>query len=76
MRSPGRILLLLLVLHCKTKSVEAQLPFYTDDPAVTAQGWWHFELFNERDALQYLQYPNLQQNTLNCKLNYGLPYNL
>jgi len=76
MHPPGRTLLLLLIAHCTTKSVEAQLPFYTDDPAVTAQGWWHFELFNERDALQYLQYPNLQQNTLNCKLNYGLPYNL
>ncbi len=53
----------------------AQLPFYTDDPAVTARGKWHFEFFNEFDALQ-LQYPNLRQNTANYKLNYGLPYNL
>jgi hypothetical protein len=53
----------------------AQLPFYTDDAAVTDPGKWHFEFFNEYDALQ-LQYPNLKQNTANFKLNYGLPHNL
>src|SRR6202163_2917124 len=53
----------------------AQLPFYTDDPAVTERGKWHFEFFNEFDALQR-QYPNLRQNTANYKLNYGLPHNL
>jgi hypothetical protein len=53
----------------------AQLPFYTDDTAVTKPGKWHFEFFNEYDALQ-LQYPNLKQNTANFKLNYGLPHNL
>ena len=53
----------------------AQLPFYTDDPAVTERGKLHFEFFNEFDALQ-LQYPNLRQNTVNYKLNYGLPFNL
>jgi hypothetical protein len=53
----------------------AQLPFYTDDPAVTEPGKWHFEFFNEHDALQ-LQYPNVRQNTANYKLNYGLPFNL
>src|SRR6266478_613572 len=52
-----------------------QLPFYTDDPAVTERGKWHFEFFNEFDALQH-QYPNLRQNTTNYKLNYGLPHNL
>jgi hypothetical protein len=55
--------------------LHAQLPFYTDDPAVTERGEWHFEFFNEYDALQ-LQYPNLKQNTANFKLNYGLPHNL
>jgi len=55
--------------------VTAQLPFYTDDPAVTERGKWHFEFFNEFDALQ-LQYPNVRQNTDNYKLNYGLPLNL
>jgi len=54
----------------------AQLPFYTDDPAVTDKGKWHFEFFNEFDALQLPQYPNLRQNTANYKLNYGLPHNL
>jgi hypothetical protein len=53
----------------------AQLPFYTDDPAVTDPGKFHFEFFNEYDALQH-QYPNVGQNTSNYKLNYGLPRNL
>jgi len=53
----------------------AQLPFYTDDPAVTERGKWHFEFFDEFDSLQ-LQYPNLRQNTVNYKLNYGLPHNV
>jgi hypothetical protein len=61
---------------CVTKPLSAQLPFYTDDPAVTERGKWHFEFFNEFDALQDPQYPSLQQNTANFKLNYGLPYNL
>jgi hypothetical protein len=55
--------------------VVAQLPFYTDDPAVTPKGKWHFEFFNEYDILQF-QYPSLRQNTANYKLNYGLPFNL
>ena len=55
--------------------LRAQLPFYTDDPAVTEKGKLHFEFFDEFDALQ-LQYPNLRQNTANYKINYGLPYNL
>src|SRR5262249_41749933 len=53
----------------------AQSPFFTDDPAVTERGKWHFEFFNEYDVLQ-LQEPNLRQNTTNYKLNYGLPFNL
>jgi hypothetical protein len=36
----------------------------------------HFEFFNEYDFLQHRQFPNLRQNTVNYKLNYGLPYNL
>jgi hypothetical protein len=55
--------------------LHAQLPFYTDDTGVTERGKWHFEFFNEYDALQ-LQYPNQTQNTANFKLNYGLPHNL
>jgi hypothetical protein len=71
-----RCALLLLFGLCATKSLRAQLPFYTDDPAVTEQGKWHFEFFNEFDLLQRPQFPNLRQNTANFKLNYGLPYNL
>ena len=52
-----------------------QQPFYTDDPAVTERGKWHFEFFNEYDVLQ-LQFPTIRQNTMNGKLNYGLPHNL
>lgn len=67
--------LLLLCACWITPPALAQLPFYTDDPAVTERGKWHFEFFNEFDLLQ-LQYPNLRQNTANYKLNYGLPFNL
>ncbi len=65
---------LVLVLGLCTP-LHAQLPFYTDDTGVTDRGKWHFEFFNEYDALQ-LQYPNVRQNTANFKLNYGLPHNL
>src|SRR5437588_11490647 len=58
-----RVVLLLLacVLYLSGR-LHAQLPFYTDDTGVTEPGKWHFEFFNEYDALQ-LQYPNLRQNT-------------
>ena len=75
MRFPARVLPLLLCALWIERPLLSQLPFYTDDPAVTERGKWHFEFFNEFDALQ-LQYPNLRQNTANYKLNYGLPYNL
>jgi hypothetical protein len=77
-RSIRPILCLLLPLACTCcicGRLSAQLPFYTDDPAVTERGKWHFEFFDEYDALQ-LQYLNLKQNTANFKLNYGLPHNL
>jgi hypothetical protein len=72
---PARFFLLLFCGFWITKPLVAQLPFYTDDPAVTEKGKWHFEFFNEYDVLQ-LQYPNISQNTANYKLNYGLPFNL
>jgi len=71
-----RIVSLFLVALSLAAPVFAQLPFYTDDPAVTERGKIHFEFFDEFDALQPPQFPNLQQNTANYKLNYGLPYNL
>src|SRR5689334_7391809 len=76
MLGPVRILLLLLAGVCSAKPLLAQLPFYTDDPAVTEPGKLHFEFFNEFDALQSSQHPNLRQNTANFKVNYGLPYRL
>jgi hypothetical protein len=54
----------------------AQLPFYTDDPAVTARWKVHFEFFNEYDSLHGSQYPDLHQNTANFKVNFGLPHHL
>ena len=72
MHFPARSLFLLLSI---AEPIVAQLPFYTDNPAVTEPRKWHFEFFNEFDALQ-LQYPNIRQNTANYKLNYGLPFNL
>ena len=58
------------------KPLEAQLPFYTDDPAVTEPGVLHFEFFNEFDGLQSSQFPDLRQNTANFKVNYGLQHRL
>ena len=71
----ARSLILLFCASWFAEPLAAQLPFYTDDPAVTETGKWHFEFFNEFDVLQ-LQYPNVRQNTANYKLNYGLPFNL
>ena len=75
MRLTLRFLLPLFCVLCVCVPLCAQLPFYTDDTGVTEPGKWHFEFFNEYDALQ-LQVPNLRQNTANFKLNYGLPHNL
>jgi hypothetical protein len=69
------LVLLLGSMLCVRGQLHAQLPFYTDDTAVTEPGKWHFEFFDEYDALQ-LQYPNQRQNTANFKLNYGLPHKL
>jgi len=67
---------LVLWMFCNAGPALGQQPFFTDDPAVTEPGKWHFEFFNEVDGLQSSQYPNLRQNTANFKLNYGLPHNL
>ncbi|HTT05379.1 MAG TPA: hypothetical protein VMF64_08820 [Steroidobacteraceae bacterium] len=55
-------------------AIKAQMPFYTDDTEVTALGTLHIESFDEIDALQSSQYPDLRQNTANFKLNVGLPF--
>lgn len=61
---------------CHAAAATAQMPFYTDDPGVTEKKVIHFEFFNEFDGLQSSQYPNLNQNTANFRLNFGLPHNL
>jgi hypothetical protein len=75
MLAAARLVPFLLCTLGFARTLLAQLPFYTDDPAVTDRGKFHFEFFDEYDALQ-LQYPNVRQNTSNYKLNYGLPGNL
>lgn len=76
MRTWSRILFGALCAACCSWPLLAQMPFYTDNADVTDNGTLHFELFNELDALQSAQYPDLRQNTLNYKLNYGLPHGL
>src|SRR5262250_2500694 len=75
MRTFLRAIVLALIAIYAT-SLLTQLPFYTDDPSVTEPWKLHFEFFNEFDALQSSQFPNLRQNTANFKLNCGLPYHL
>ncbi len=60
-------------LFCDGRQLQGQLPFYTDDTAVTERGKGHLEFFNEYDSLQ-LQDPNRTQNTANFKFNYGLSH--
>jgi len=68
--------LLLALAFFDAAPSRAQLPFYTDDPSVTPVRTLHVEFFNEIDALQSAQFPNLRQNTANIKINTGLPHNL
>lgn len=72
----SRIVLLILCAVGNAGLVRAQMPFYTDNADVTGEGTLHFESFDEFDSLQSAQYPNLRQNTLNYKFNYGLPHGL
>jgi len=76
MRLPISLKLAILGFLLNAASLAAQMPFYTDDPAVTEPRVFHFEFFNEYDGLQSSQYPNLNQNTANFKANFGLPHNL
>lgn len=71
----GPCLLLLLTLLA-SGPLPAQMPFYTDDSAVTEPGTLHVEIFDEIDALQSMQFPDLRQNTANLKMNVGLPHGL
>ncbi len=76
MREITRPVLVILWGILGAASLAAQMPFYTDDTGVTDPRVLHIEIFNEYDALQSSQYPNLNQNTANFKVNYGLPHNL
>jgi hypothetical protein len=59
-----------------SRTLLAQMPFYTDDSNVTDKGTLHFEIFNEYDGLQSSLYPDIRQNTANFKVNYGLAHGL
>ena len=71
-----RLCLLALLAGAGPEKLQAQLPFYTDDTEVTERKKLHMEFFNEIDALQSAQFPNLRQNTSNIKINSGLPHHL
>jgi hypothetical protein len=74
-----RLILPVMLLCCAISGrgvALAQMPFYTDNADITDEGTLHFEIFNEFDGLQSAQYPDLRQNTLNYKANYGLPFGL
>lgn len=71
-----KLVILVALAVCVVQPLRAQLPFYTDDPAVTEPGKLHFEFFNELDRLQFSLLPDLRQNTANFKVNFGLPHNL
>jgi hypothetical protein len=74
--SAAIFVLALIFVFLSAPSSRAQLPFYTDDPSVTPVRTLHIEFFNEIDALQSAQFPNLRQNTSNIKINTGLPHGL
>jgi len=76
MRSAYRLFSLICCILGLAAAARSQLPFYTDDPDVTEPKVLHFEFFNEYDGLQSAQFPNLNKNTANFKLNYGLPHGL
>jgi hypothetical protein len=53
-------------------SVQAQLPFYTDDADTTPKGKFHLEISSELDWLQESSLPGKRQSTSVFTLNYGL----
>ena len=54
----------------------AQIPFLTDDAAVTPRGRWNFEYFNEYAVLPRSAAPDKWQDTNNFVIQYGLLRNL
>jgi len=53
-----------------------QIPFLTDDAAVTEQGHWNFQYFNEYAVLGASAAPDKWQNTDNFVIQYGALRNL
>lgn len=74
MRQQILVSMIMLLALFGTKYACAQAPFYTDDTGVTDAGTLHFEVSDEYDALQSMQYPDVRQNTANVKVNVGLPH--
>src|SRR5215510_11656780 len=73
MRRPDRTLLLIVALAA---SARAQLPFLTDDAAVTPKGRWNFEYSNEYAVLPKSATPDHWQDTNDFVIQYGLLRNL
>ena len=69
---PFRWTLSVLFIFVASPSINAQLPFYTDDADTTPKGKFHFEFYNEHDWLQRSSFPGRRQNTTVFTLNYGL----
>ena len=61
-----------LFILLSSLSVQAQLPFYTDDADTTPRNKFHIEISDEHDLLQASAYPTKRQNTLVFTLNYGI----
>ena len=68
--------LLLLLLCGPAALLHAQQPFNTDDAEVTDYHRFHLECADEFDILAQDSYPNLRQNTLNCKVAFGAVHNV
>ena len=63
---------MLLVLSGVAAGARAQLPFVTDDAAVTEQGRWHFEYSNQYSDLAHTALPDVRQDTNDFVVQYGL----
>src|SRR5260221_6298769 len=63
--------MLLLSMLFGAGPLHAQMPFYTDDTAVTAPKKLHVEVFDELDGLQSSRRPDVRQNTANLRVNFS-----
>jgi hypothetical protein len=72
LRSFVWLVLAIGVTLISSASVQAQLPFYTDDADTTPKGKFHLEISSELDWLQESSLPGKRQSTSVFTLNYGL----